>query len=458
MNPRILIADDHKATRQSIRMLLTGEPYDLLEAADLDAAYEIITKESPDLVLLDIHFENKRTSISLLKRLASEQITIPIIMLSGAATASEAADAIKYGAHDYLEKPVPGDRLKLTLSRGLEYARLKQQLQSVTIQKNSRSELIGRSDSIIKIRRQIGRFAPKDMKILITGETGTGKEVIAHNIWQNSSRSTKPFIIVNCAALPENLMESELFGHKRGAFTGAHSDQVGKIEMAHQGTLFLDEIGELSLSAQTKLLRFLESGEVQKVGASEIRKVDVRLIAATSRDLKKELASNHFRSDLFYRLNVVTIEVPPLSERSDDVPLLFSYFVKGFCKKYEEPEKLIDQDALQLLQCYPWPGNVRELRNIAEKAVVGSGNRILAEHIREMLPPVPKETGHRSTKKAVPLREFKAQAEREYILSVLHGTGGSITEAAKVLGIDRTYLHQKMTQLKIDRTDINEAT
>ncbi|MBI1860425.1 MAG: sigma-54-dependent Fis family transcriptional regulator [Deltaproteobacteria bacterium] len=452
MKPKILIADDHKATRQSIRMILSTEPYELIEASDLEETHRAIQANDPDLVLLDIHFGEKKTSLSLLKRLAEEQLEPTIIMLSGAASAREAAEAIKYGAHDYLEKPVSADRLKVTISKGLEYSLLKRHLLQATSQSNQQREFVGRSERAAKVRRQITRFAANNITVLITGETGTGKDIVAHGIWQASERKHRPFVAVNCAAIPENLIESELFGHKRGAFTGAHADQIGKIVMAHQGTLFLDEIGELSLGAQTKLLRFIETGEIQRVGATELQKVDVRIIAATSRDLEKEMAQNHFRSDLFYRLNVVNIQVPPLRERAEDIPLLFTFFVRNLCRKYEEPEKLVDPEALALLSRCPWPGNVRELRNIAEKAVVMSGHRILAEHVEEWLPrvstPLPSKGGL-----SLSLKEFKTNVERDYIISVLRKAEWSVTEAAKLLAIDRTYLHQKMTHLGIDRPD-----
>lgn len=280
-----------------------------------------------------------------------------------------------------------------------------------------------------------------------------GKEVVAQNIWTSSSRSERPFIVVNSAAIPENLIESELFGHRKGSFTGAVSDQVGKIEMADHGTLFLDEVGDLSLGAQTKLLRFLESGEIQKVGSNQIKTVDVRLIAATSRNLEKDMERGHFRSDLFYRLNVARISLSPLRERHEDIAPLFSHFIEGFCRKFQEEPKMIDPEVLVALYGHSWPGNIRELRNVAERVVLIAGPRIMKEHLTQVLGNPTSRTSavSKKTEEFLPLKEFKNKAEKEYIESVLAFTQGSITRAAHLLGIDRTYLHQKITHHKISQ-------
>lgn len=447
---KILIADDEKAIRQSIRLILSDQDYNLSESEDLETTYRQILKDSPDLLLLDIHFKGK-TSLELVRKLAMENIAVPIVILSGDASATEAAETIKLGAYDFIEKPISADRLRLTISRCLESESLKRHLHRMTVQNNNASEIIGKSPEIQKVKKLVDQYAGKDVKVLITGETGVGKEVIAQAIWKASARSRRPFIIVNSAAIPENLIESELFGHRKGSFTGAVSDQVGKIEMADHGTLFLDEVGDLSSGAQTKLLRFLEVGEIQKVGSNQVKKVDVRLIAATSRDLEKEMEKGHFRSDLFYRLNVARIAIPPLRERHEDIGILFQYFVESFCQKFKEPEKSIAPQALEVLNSYPWPGNIRELRNVAERAVLVSSTKILGEHLNSILPVSPArtlpETSHSSSQKeTLSLRDFKNRAEKEYIESVLATANGSITRAAALLQIDRTYLHQKMTK------------
>jgi two-component system nitrogen regulation response regulator NtrX len=378
-------------------------------------------------------------------------------VLSGAATASEAAEAVKFGVYDYIEKPLSADRLRLTIQRCLEDLRLKESLYAITVQSNKKSDILGDSPATQKIRYMVDQYAKKDIKVLLTGETGVGKEVVAHSIWKKSDRSDRPFIIVNCAAIPENLIESELFGHKKGAFTGAINDQIGKVEMAHRGTLFLDEVGDLSFSAQTKLLRFLETGEIQKLGTSTSKTCDVRLICATSRDLEMEIEKKHFRLDLFYRLNVVRIAIPPLRERHEDIPTLFSYFVQSFCQKFGEEEKLIEPDVFDALKDYPWTGNIRELRNVAERVVVIADKRIKKEHLTQIL------GNHRSSFHSKPselsellsLKEYKNKSEKEYISSVLKKANGSITRAAQWLKIDRTYLYQKMNHHEIDKDSLS---
>ncbi|PWU17508.1 MAG: Fis family transcriptional regulator, partial [Bdellovibrio sp.] len=381
---KILIADDESSVRQSIRLILSSEPYEILESGDLKEISQLICNENPDAVLLDIHFKGQGTSLDLMPELARQ--FIPTIILSGAATAGEAAAAIKLGAYDYIEKPVSADRLKLTLRRCLENSKLQQQWHDLTARQGAGVQLTGRSAAVLQLRRLIEQYGKKDVRVLITGETGVGKDVVAQLLWKSSNRADKAFIIVNSAALPENLLESELFGHKKGSFTGATTDQIGKIEMADRGTLFLDEIGDLSPSAQTKLLRFLEAGEIQKVGSHQIRKVDVRLIAATSRNLEADIERGLFRTDLYYRLNVARIHVPPLRDRSEDIASLFSYFVVQFCRKFKEPEKRIEPGVVDLLCEYSWPGNIRELRNAAERAVLYPGPTILAAQIAEILP------------------------------------------------------------------------
>jgi len=445
---KILIADDEAAIRQSLRLILSSESYEILESGELAEVHSLIIKEQPDLLLLDIHFKGA-TSLDLMRRMISEQIQVPTIVLSGAASAAEAALAIKLGAYDFIEKPISADRLRLTIERCLESLSLRQSLQVMTNQPSLSVEIIGQSAETKKIRRAIEQYAKKDVKVLITGETGVGKEVVAQSIWKSSERAARPFIIVNSAAIPDNLIESELFGHRKGSFTGAVSDQVGKIEMADRGTLFLDEIGDLSPSAQTKLLRFLESGEIQKVGSNQIKKVDVRLVAATSRDLEKEIEKGLFRPDLFYRLNVARISIAPLRERTEDVAPLFSYFVNGFCSKFGEAPKVIAQEAIDALLEHSWPGNIRELRNVAERVSLISDARILREHLAQVLTNLhrtktPQTQVSESPREILPLKEFKNKTEREYIEFVLNHTGGSITQAALLLKIDRTYLHQKM--------------
>ena len=446
---KILVADDDRAIRQSIRLILTDQPYQITECGELDQVYNQILNTQPDLILLDVHFKDQ-TSVDLMRTLAKENHQIPVIILSGAATATEAADLIKLGAYDYIEKPLSAERLRLTIERGLENSKLRHKLQGINVAGRWGTQVTGRSAEAEKLRRQIEQFGPKDVRILITGETGTGKEVVAQNLWRASGRSDHPLLVVNSAAIPESLLESELFGHKKGSFTGAIADQVGKIEMADRGTLFLDEIGDLSTSAQTKLLRFLETGEIQKVGSNHSKTVDVRLIAATSRDLEKDMDKGSFRADLYYRLNVVRLTLAPLRERKEDIIPLFNEFITQFCQKFKEVPKTLSPDAADALESHSWPGNVRELRNVAERVVLSSEQRIVKEHIVAVLGPQSERRGAlrvQSAEEVLPLKEFKRRMERQYIQSVLALTEGSITKAAQLLKIDRTYLHQKLAQL-----------
>ncbi len=473
--PQILIADDDSDIRTSVQLALAGEPYDILEAGSLKEAYEIIKSHKLDMLLLDVHFQNEGTCLELMKQLRNEDILTPIVVLSGAASANEANEALKLGAYDFIEKPVSADRLKITLSRCLENSNLKQKLHNYIGQ----DDILGTSNSIIHIRKQIDQFAKRNIKILIMGETGVGKEVIARSIWKNSNRNTQPLIVVNSAAIPANLMESELFGHNKGAFTGAVSDQTGKIEIADGGTLFLDEIGELSIEGQTKLLRFLETGEIQKVGSVKISKADVRVIAATSRDLEEEVKQGRFRADLFYRLNVVSIKIPPLRDRLEDIPILFSKFIGEFSQKIDQQKSIdIDSKVFTLLQNYNWPGNVRELRNVSERAIIVADSDISLGTIVKVMGKkildnsdydgndIDYDCGddyqHKQDKEdyltfklehPVSLKEFKNQSETAYIKKVLDSNQYSFSKAASVLQIDRSYLYQKMNMLGISKKE-----
>jgi two-component system nitrogen regulation response regulator NtrX len=362
--------------------------------------------------------------------------------MSGAANAKEAADAIRLGAYDYLEKPPTAERLRITLKRCLEHAQLRQSYLRLVSATNRQENLLGTSKGMMQVKKHIAQLAAKDVKVLITGETGTGKEEVAQALWRASSRRGQACITVNCASIPETLIESELFGHVRGAFTGATQNQIGKIEMADRGTLFLDEVGELTLAAQSKLLRFLENGEIQPVGANRTKICDVRLIVATSRDLEGETAKGRFREDLYYRLNVGRIEVPPLRSRREDVVPIFRHFVSTFCRRHNEPDKDIADDALRTLTQHDWPGNVRELRNVAERVAIIAGEQIASGDLALRESP-----GSALGEAIVPWKEFKQRSEAHYIAGVLQVTSGSVAKAAELLKLDRSHLHQKIAQL-----------
>jgi two-component system nitrogen regulation response regulator NtrX len=447
--PKILLVDDEKRIRDSIRLTLSGGSYEIIEAEDPDEAYQKIQSEEVDLIFLDIHFSGTKTSLPLLEKLRNEGNIIPIVVLSGAASAKESADAIKLGAYDFLEKPVTSDRLILTLQNALRAFDSRARAERLPIIPSWSSNLIGSSAAMETTRDLISRYGSKDAKVLITGETGTGKEVIAHAIWLASERQKKPFIIVNSAAIPDSLIESELFGHRKGAFSGAISNQIGKIEMAHQGTLFLDEIGELSPHSQSKLLRFLETGEIQVLGSSRPKNCDVRLIAATSRDLPKEIKAGRFREDLFFRLNVARIEIAPLRDRKEDILPLFIHFIGTFCKRYGEAMPTVDIDAEKLLSKFAWPGNVRELRNVAERAILMCQRDITVELLRLVLGNgLPTEVTDlpASLGEVLPLRQYRQDSEARYIRHVIDLADGSVSKAALALGLDRSHLHQKLRE------------
>ncbi len=454
----ILLSDDDPRFRQAAKLSLLGEPYQFIEAGTLKETWELIQASQPDLLVLDVHFKGEGTSLGLLSKMKEEGVSIPTVMLSGAASAAEAAQAIRMGAHDFLEKPISEERLRLTIDRTLGFMRLKSAVSALKPQIGS--QLLGDSQALAQVRRLIQQYAGRDVKVLITGETGTGKEVVASSIWKASSRADSPFIVVNASAIPDNLVESELFGHKKGAFTGATADQTGKIELADGGTLFLDEIGDLPLASQTKLLRFLETGEIQKLGGQKARRVDVRVIAATSWELERETEKGRFRADLFYRLNVGRIHIPPLRDRLEDVSVLFLYFIKSICQKIGEPTPEVSAEALELLKDYRWPGNVRELRNAAERCLAhatGEINHYVVKAILNIGEPRQKAAAKLSPFDHLlheydgwmSLKKFKENAEKVYIEAVLQSLQGNITKAAAVLEIERSYLHQKIARLGI---------
>lgn len=453
MKYRVCVIDDDESILESIKLVLMGEGYEIFLYSNLAEAYCFIKKNSPDVLLLDVHFKDSN-GIEFYKKLLSENITIPTIIISGAATAKEAALGIQLGVFDFIDKPISIDRLKITLQRCIEYDQQKKSIESLTIPaSNSDETFIFNSSPMKEIKRIIHRFAAQDTKILITGETGVGKDVIASYIWRHSKRKDKPFITVNSAAIPNNLIESELFGYKKGSFTGAIFDRIGKIEMAHQGTLFLDEIGDLSLEAQAKLLRFLENDEIQRLGTHETKKVDARLIAATSKNLESEIEKSHFRLDLFYRLNVVRIEVPPLRNRVDDIVPLFNYFFNFFCLKNKLQKPPIEPSVYNVIQSYHWPGNVRELKNFAERILVMSEDKVTFQLVHRLMGGELFKNGfitknENLIENIMPLKDFKNKVEKDYIKRILEKTNGSMTQAARLLQIDRSYLHQKIAKWK----------
>jgi len=376
MFPTILIVDDEPSILNSLSGLLSDEGFEIITASNGYEALKIVDVESPDLVLLDIWMQGI-DGIETLKEIKKDNPHIQVIIITGHGTTETAVKAIKFGAFDLIEKPLSIDKVIVTINNALNFRRLEEEnryLRKKTIEKHS---ITGNSPSIAAVKKQISIAAPTEAWILITGENGTGKELVAHTIHQLSSRSDQPLIDVNCAAIPEELIESELFGHEKGAFTGATTKKRGKFELANNGTIFFDEIGDMSLKTQSKILRVLQEQKFQRVGGGRILNVNVRVIAATNKEIEKEIKNGKFREDLYYRLNVIPIELPPLKDRLDDIPVLTEKFLENCARINHCAKKEITGKALSLLSAYSWPGNVRELKNLVERLAIMVENNVI---------------------------------------------------------------------------------
>jgi two-component system nitrogen regulation response regulator NtrX len=447
--PTVLVLDDEKNIRRSIEIALEQEGMHVLSAHDAAAALRMLTERVIDALILDIRL-GEVDGIAFFRKLQSDGVAVPTIFISGHATLSEAAQAVRIGGFDFLEKPFSAEKILITVQRCLEHASFRRRLQRIEMQDATRT-IVGDSSAIRQVVAEALRVAATQANVLVTGESGTGKELIANTIHAHSARKDGPFIKVNCSAIPENLVESELFGYERGAFTGANGTRRGLFEAAHRGTVFLDEIADLSLAAQAKILRVVQSGEVQKLGSDRTTHVDVRVISGTHKDLRLAVSEGRFREDLFYRLSVVPLRVPPLRERVEDIPLLVSFFVKHLCEKNNLREKEIDDDVVSELKRYAWPGNVRELGNVVERMLIMSGDRIasadLPEEICEATAAGPEAPGTST------LKQFRDKAERDFILETLRKHAGNISQSALELGVRRTYLHRRLAQLGIAKKD-----
>ena len=462
-NIQILLVDDEKNIRRSISLLLEDAGYTVAVAEDAIRGLEKLRQTNFDLVVLDIKM-GEISGLQLFEKMRAEKINVPVIFMSGNASLSEAVETIKLGGADFLEKPFEPEQLLICLTRALRLGELERELRTLK-QNNHRSktprdDLLGKSKGMESLWEQVEKAASTKAKILIHGETGTGKELIARAVHQLSQQAEGPFIKVNCAAIPEDLIESELFGHEKGSFTGAHQLKKGLFELAHRGTLFLDEIGEMSAGAQAKVLRILQQNELTRVGGSQVVRVDVRVLAATHRDLIKEVREGRFREDLYFRINVVPLSCPALRERKEDIPLLLSRFVHGACAENGVSPKDISVEVLDCLLAYSWPGNVRELKNLAERLVVFSGDEI---QMKDMPPGWGTEScrsnadsaleGSASAAEILTLESFKARTEKQYLISVLQKCRGNITQAAKLLDLERTYLHRKIQDHQIQKKE-----
>ncbi|HEY0705410.1 MAG TPA: sigma-54 dependent transcriptional regulator [Polyangia bacterium] len=463
MPSTVLIVDDEKNIRRTVRLVLEGEGFAVEEAASGEEALARLPDVEPDIVLLDVQLTGMSGHDVLdgLKRVTIDRQP-SVIMISGHGTLADAVRATKAGAYDFLEKPLDRERLMVTLRNAIERRAMVAEMADLRALTEGRWEMVGRSAAMAALFTQIAKVAPTRTRVLITGESGTGKELVARAIHRESALRTRPFVKVNCAAIPPELIESELFGHERGAFTGAVARKKGLFELADGGTIFLDEIGDMILSAQAKVLRVLQSGEFNRVGAEQTLKADVRVVAATNRDLQVAVARGQFREDLYFRLNVVPLRAPPLRDRAEDIPLLSQTFIAQICRENGLREKTVTPDALALLSAYPWPGNVRELRNVIERLVIlseeiiGVGDlpeEIVAEANRRSRPSPTTVTTVELPPEArsLPLREFRDLMERQYIRSKLDETNWNISRTAIVLGIERTNLHKKMRALGLSR-------
>ena len=444
MTFNILIVDDEKNIRTGLAKALELDGYKTYTAADGLEALELIETEEIDLIIADLRMPNL-SGEQLLRKVVDTYPTIPVIILTGHGTIETAVQAMRDGAYDFLTKPVSLDRLSMLAKRALSTRELVLQHRALQHELDSQrgwSAIIGKSAAMNKVFELIKQVAPTKAGVLITGESGVGKELIADAIHRASTRADKPLIKVHCAALSESLLESELFGHEKGAFTGAVGRKRGRFELAHTGTIFLDEIGEINQSVQIKILRVLQERRFERVGGEETLNVDVRIISATNRDLRKEIERGTFREDLFYRLNVVNIHVPPLRERKEDIALLTAAFIKEFAKENGKSIEGIDSKARALLHAYSWPGNVRELRNSLESAVVMCKGSIITA---DDLPPTINRDGESQVIR-IPVGSTMTLAEREIIRSTLAAYEGNKTRTAEVLGIGRKTLHRKVDE------------
>ncbi|UCD59008.1 MAG: sigma-54-dependent Fis family transcriptional regulator [Candidatus Hydrogenedentota bacterium] len=441
----ILVVDDEKNTREALSKILHEDGYDVLAAADGYQAMDIVGRELPDLILADLKMPGM-DGIELLSRTRLKGFDVPFVMMTAYGTVETAVEAMRKGAADYLTKPVNIEELEIQIRRILDHRRLlleTKELREQLRDKYKFKNIIGSSPQMQSIFKTVAQVAPSRATVLITGESGTGKELIASAIHQNGPRADKPYVKVSCSALSENLLESELFGHEKGAFTGALSTRQGRFEIAEGGTLFLDEIGEISPSTQVKLLGFLQDRKFERVGGNKTFEVDVRLIAATNKDLEKCIAEGTFRQDLFYRLNVITIKVPPLREKSSDVPLLVEHFAEKYAKENQKQIEGVSPDALAALIAYDWPGNVRELENVVERAVVMCNERTIGRHYF----PVVTGTEEREAQGIPPIPGSSLEEIEKYaIKKTLEAVGGNRTRAAEILRVSLRKIQYKLKE------------
>lgn len=445
----ILVVDDEKDIRDSLTGVLSDEGYKVETSESAEDALLVLGSVNPDVILLDIWLPGM-DGLDMLREVKARSADIPVVMISGHATIDTAVKTTKLGAYDFIEKPLSLEKVILSVEHAVEHKRLL--VENAVLRERERQDynMIGGSRLIAALKADIQRVGPTDSWVLITGENGTGKELVARNVHLHSNRSAMPFVEVNCAAIPEDLIESELFGHEKGAFTSAISQRKGRFDMADKGTIFLDEIGDMSLKTQARILRILQEQSFERVGGTETIKVDVRVIAATNKDLKKEIEKGAFREDLFYRLNVIPFHVPPLASRKDDIPLFVAHFLAQFSGKATRETPSVSKRALKALSEYSWPGNVRELKNLMERVVIMSPSKtididdlpdyILTEVAEGEIAPSGGET----------LKDARMNFERDFIVRKLAEHEGNIAKTAEAIGVERSHLYRKIKNFGID--------
>jgi two-component system, NtrC family, nitrogen regulation response regulator NtrX len=440
----ILIVDDERAIQATLRGVLEDEGYRVSAVGSAPDALARLADETPDLIFLDIWMPGM-DGLEALAEIKQRRPEATVVMISGHGTIETAVKATKLGAYDFIEKPLSLEKTLLAVSRALDHSRLEREIRTLREQLDRGQEIVGKSALIEELRGQIAVAAPTNGRVLIHGENGAGKELVARAIHTQSTRRDAPFVEVNCAAIPEELIESELFGHERGAFTGAVARHRGKFETANGGTIFLDEIGDMSLKTQAKVLRVLEEQAFERVGGKDTIQVDVRVLAASNQDLKEQIAQGRFREDLYYRLAVIPIEVPPLRRRKEDIPALVEYFIALFSAQNGKRPKVVSVEALAYFLSYDWPGNVRELRNMVERLVIMTPRDVIGPE--DLPPPLrPKEpaAAAEEVQREKTLKEARDSFERAYILAELRGHEGNVTRTAEKLGIERSHLYRKL--------------
>jgi two-component system nitrogen regulation response regulator NtrX len=463
MKSRILIIDDEPAIRETMRMVLEYEGYECLLAGSGQEGLAMVEKEQPDLVFLDIKMPGL-DGLEVLSRLKGQHESLPVVIVSAHGSTATALDAGRLGAFRFIEKPLSKEYVLDAVREGLELGSLKRENRTLRSALETRHQLVGESASLKRIMDQVRRAAPTNATVLILGESGVGKELIARSIHRGSLRAKERFVQVNCAALPEELIESELFGHERGAFTGATDKQTGKFELADRGTIFLDEVADMSAKTQAKVLRVLQEGEVERLGSSRTVKVDVRVIAATNKDLEEEIADGRFREDLYFRLSVIPILVPPLRERIEDIPALVQHFVAQFSRENQRRPARFAPAALEALTQARWRGNIRELRNVVERLLIMTDrDTIDADDVRAVTrttdrvqsgaTAVATPAASSTAPKPTTLREFKEAAEREFLLQKLRELDWNISRTAEVIDTPRSNLYKKLEQYGIKQPD-----